>query len=191
MLSSQPKGLRGMDSGDRKHFSARHVLNVSEQGSKLRCRPPFFSNTVDFTVGVCALCFVDVDTQEPVTQCSWREFIDFAQVLDHGSVEIKSMSFAYNIIASQRKLWLAGGRRGRHPRKVRRAVSRYTMKSTGDSESPCGVPAVVLNGAERTSSILTVTFVSDSRSCMIRTLYLSRNKYKTHRNVFRRIVSKY
>ena len=54
------------------------------------------------------------------------------------------MSSAY--IASQGKLTSAGGRCGRHRRKVRRAASRYIMKSTGDSESPCGVPTIVLNG---------------------------------------------
>ena len=62
---------------------------------------------------------------------------------------MKSVSSAY--IASQGKLMSAGGRRGRHPRKVRRAASRYTMKSTGVSESPCGVPTVVLNKADSAS----------------------------------------
>ena len=38
-----------------------------------------------------------------------------------------------------------GGRRGTHPCKVRRTASRYTVTSTGDSESPCGVPTFVFN----------------------------------------------
>ena len=63
------------------------------------------------------------------------------------------------------------------------------MKSTGDSASPCGVPTVVLNGADSASSTLTVMFVSDSRSRMIRTLYVSRNECKTLRSFPRRIVS--
>ena len=32
------------------------------------------------------------------------------------------------------------------------------MKSTGDGESPCGMPTVVLNGADSASSTLTVRF---------------------------------
>ena len=52
------------------------------------------------------------------------------------------------------------GRRGRHSRNVRKAASMYTMKSTGDSVSPCGVPTVELNGADRTSSTPTVIFTS-------------------------------
>ena len=83
----------------------------------------------------------------------------------------------------------AGGRRGRHPRKVQRAASRYTMKSTGDSESPCGVPTIVLNGADSASSNLMVRFVSDSRSRMIRTLSVLRNECKTLKSFSRRIVS--
>ena len=63
------------------------------------------------------------------------------------------------------------------------------MKSTGDSESPCGVPTVELNGADRATSALTVIFVSDSRSRMIRTLSVSRNECKIPMNFFRRIVS--
>ena len=87
------------------------------------------------------------------------------------TLEMKSVSSAY--IASQGKLMSAGGRRGRHPRKVRRAASRCTMKSTGDSESPCGVPTAVLNGADSASSTLTAMFVSDSRNRIIRTLSVS------------------
>ena len=52
------------------------------------------------------------------------------------------MSSAY--IASQGTLMSAGGRRERHLSKVRRAASRYTMKSTGDSEFPCGVECELL-----------------------------------------------
>ena len=78
---------------------------------------------------------------------------------------MKSVSSAY--IASQGKLMSAGGGRGRQPHNVRRAASRYTMKSTGDSESLCGVPTVVLNGADSASSNLTVMFLSDSRNRMI------------------------
>ena len=95
------------------------------------------------------------------------------------SVVTKSMSSAY--IASQGKLMSAGGRRGRHPRKVRRA--------TGDNESPCGVPTVVLNGADSESSTLTLMFVSDSRRRKIRTLSVSTNECKTLRSFSRRIVS--
>ena len=79
--SSQPQGPHGTESGNRRHFSSKQVLNVSDQGSKFCCRPPFFCNTVDFTFDVCALCFVDIDIQEPFAQCSWRDLIDFAQVL--------------------------------------------------------------------------------------------------------------
>ena len=50
------------------------------------------------------------------------------------SVEMKSASSAY--IASLGKLWSAGGRRGRHPRNVRRAASRYTMTSIPATPSP-------------------------------------------------------
>ena len=82
-------------------------------------------------------------------------------------VEMKSVSSAY--IAS--------------------ATSRYTMKSTGNSESPCGVPTVVLNAADSASSTLTVMFVSDSRSRMIRTLSVSRNLCNTLRSFSWRIVS--
>ena len=63
------------------------------------------------------------------------------------------------------------------------------MKSTGNSESPCGVPTVVLNGADSASSPLTVMFVSDSRSRMIRTLSVSSDECKTLRSFSRRIVS--
>ena len=67
------------------------------------------------------------------------------------------------VIASQDRLMSAGGRRGRHQRrKVRRVLLYYTMKSTGDSESPCGVPTVVLGGADSASSTLMVMFVSGS-----------------------------
>ena len=66
MLSSQPHTPHGTESGDRKHFSARQVLNVSEQGSKFLGRPPFFSKTVNFTADDCTLRFVDVDVQEPI-----------------------------------------------------------------------------------------------------------------------------
>ena len=83
----------------------------------------------------------------------------------------------------------AGGRRGRHPRKVRRAASRYTMKSTGDSKFPCGVPTVVLYGADSASSNLSLMFVCDSRSRMIQTLSESRNECKALRSFSRRIVS--
>ena len=75
------------------------------------------------------------------------------------------------LCASQGKLMSAGGRRGRHPRKVRRAASRYTTKSPGDSESPCGVPTVVLNRADSATSTLTV------------------HECKTLRSFSRRIVS--
>ena len=37
------------------------------------------------------------------------------------------------------------GRIGKIFRTSRRAASRYTMNSTGDNESPCGVPLSVLN----------------------------------------------
>ena len=77
-------------------------------------------------------------------------------------VEMKSMSFAY--ITSQGKLMSAGGRRGRHPRKVRTAGFRYTMESTGDSLSSYGVSTVVLIGSDSASSTLAAMFVSDSRS---------------------------
>ena len=35
-----------------------------------------------------------------------------------------------------------------------RAAFRYTMKSTSDSKSPCGVPTTELNGVDRASSTL-------------------------------------
>ena len=101
------------------------------------------------------------------------------------SVETKS---AY--IGSLVRLWSTGGRRGRHPRNVRKAASRYTTKTTGDNESLCQrVPTVELNWADRASSTLAVIFVSDSRSRMIRMLSVSRNEFKTSRSFFRRIVS--
>jgi len=78
----------------------------------------------------------------------------------------------------------AGELCGIHPRKV----SRYTMKSNGDSESPCGVPTVVLNGADSASSTLTVMFVSDNKSRMIRTFYVSKNECKKLRSFSRRNV---
>ena len=82
-------------------------------------------------------------------------------------------------------LWSAGGRLGRHPCSICRSASRYTIKSTSDNESlvECRLPA------DMASSILTVIFVSDSRSRMIRTLSVSMNECKTSRIFFRRIVS--
>ena len=87
------------------------------------------------------------------------------------------------------KLWSAGGRRGRHPRNVRRAASRCAVVSTGDSESPCGMPTAVFNGTDSASSIMTVIFIPDSRRRMIRTLCGPRNEWKTSRRSFRRTVS--
>ena len=72
------------------------------------------------------------------------------------------MTAAY--IASLGKLWPADGRSERHPRNVRRAASRYSMKSTGDSMSPFKGPTAALDGTVSASSTLTVIFVFDSRS---------------------------
>ena len=66
---------------------------------------------------------------------------------------------------------------------------RVHYEEYGDSESPCGVPTFVLNGADSASSTLTVIFFSDSRNRMFRTLSVSKNECKTLRSFSRGIVS--
>ncbi|KAI0221968.1 hypothetical protein LSAT2_026773 [Lamellibrachia satsuma] len=55
----EPKRPHGMGSSDRKHFSMRQVLNVTEQECKFLGCPPFFGNMGSFTADDCMLRFVN------------------------------------------------------------------------------------------------------------------------------------
>ena len=57
----------------------------------------------------------------------------------------KSTSSAYSVSVGLENLMSSAGLAGSFSRTLLRAASRYTVKRTGDRESRCGVPMLVLN----------------------------------------------